>query len=332
MIGRRQFITLLAGAAATWPRAVRAQQADRIRRICVLMQLVESDPQGPRYVTAFMQGLKDSGWVDGRNLRLEYRWAGDSPDRARTYAAELVRLRPDVMLASGSMPVLALQRETRTIPIVFTQINDPVESGLVKSMARPGGNLTGFFPLEFSTTTKWLAMLREIAPGLIRVAVIMRPDPPPYTQVGMLRAIEASVRSLGLDLIVAEAQNAPEIERAVNTFAREANGALIVLPNPTTFRHRELIIALAAKHRLPAVYPYRYFVTEGGLMSYGTDLVEQYRQAGLYADRILRGAKPSDLPVQGPTKYETIVNLRTAKALGLTVPPGLLVAADEVIE
>jgi putative tryptophan/tyrosine transport system substrate-binding protein len=327
---RREFITLLGGAAAAWPLAARAQQADRVRRICVLMQLVESDPQGPRYATAFVQGLKDSGWVDGRNLQLEYRWAGDSPDRARTYAAELVRLKPDVMLAQGSMPVLALQRETRTIPIVFTQINDPVESGLVESMARPGGNLTGFFPLEFSAAAKWLAMLREIAPGLIRVAVIMRPDS--LTNRGMLRALEASVRSLGLGLIAAEAQNAPEIERAVNAFAREANGALIVLPNPTTFRHRELVIRLAAKHRLPAVYPYRYFVTEGGLMSYGTDLVEQYRQAGFYVDRILRGAKPADLPVQGPTKYETVLNLKTAKALGLTVPPGLLVAADEVIE
>jgi putative tryptophan/tyrosine transport system substrate-binding protein len=195
---RRAFISLLGGAAAAWPLAARAQQADRVRRICVLMQLVESDPQGPRYATAFVQGLKDSGWVDGRNLQLEYRWAGDSPDRARTYAAELVRLKPDVMLAQGSMPVLALQRETRTIPIVFTQINDPVESGLVESMARPGGNLTGFFPLEFSAAAKWLAMLREIAPGLIRVAVIMRPDS--LTNPGMLRALEASVRSLGLGL------------------------------------------------------------------------------------------------------------------------------------
>ena len=327
---RREFAAGVAGSAAAWPLAARAQRGERMRRIGVLLGISESDPEGQKYVSAFRQGLQELGWAHGRNVQIEYRWSGADPDRIRTYAAELVRLKPDVIFANSSLIVAPLQRETRTIPIVFTQINDPVESGFVASMARPGGNITGFTPFEFSATAKWLEMLKEIAPGVKRVAVILNPVQAP--QVGMLRAIEAVAPSLGLSLTAAGADGAAEIERAISAFAREPNGGLIVLPNPITIGHRKLIIDLAARHRLPAVYAYRYFVADGGLMSYGVNMADLFRRAAAYVDLILKGAKPADLPVQAPTKYELAINLKTAKALGPTVPPMLLVRADEVIE
>ena len=326
---RREFITLLGGAAA-WPYMARAQQPDRMRRIGVLMANAKSDPETQRYIKAFLQGLQELGWADGRNVQIAYRWGGANLDRIRTYAAELVGLKPDVILAQTALVVAPLQRETRTVPIVFLQIVDPVESGLVAGLARPGGNLTGFTSFEFSTATKWLEILKEIAPSVTRVATILNPVQSP--QVGILRAIETVARSVGVLLTAAGVSDAAEIERAVTDFARELNGGLIVVPNPVTIGHRELIIALAARHRLPAVYAYRYFVTDGGLISYGPHFVDQYQQAAGYVDRILKGEKPADLPVQAPTKYELVINLKAAKTLGLTVPPTLLARADEVIE
>jgi len=327
---RREFITLLGGAAVAWPLAARAQQPDRVRRIGVLMGYAESDPEGQRCIKAFLQGLQELGWAPGRNVQIEYRWGGADPDRIQTYATELVGSKPDVILAQTALVLVPLQQETHTIPIVFMQVIDPVESGFVASMARPTGNLTGFAPFEASVTTKWLEMLKEISPSVIQVAVILNPDQSP--NVVMLRAIEAVAPSLGVHLTVAGVHDAADIERAVNALMRESNGGLVVLPNPITINHRELIITLAAQHRLPAVYPYRYFVADGGLMSYGADIVDQYRRAAGYVDRILNGEKPADLPGQAPTKYELVINLTTAKALGLTVPPSLLTRADEVIE
>jgi putative ABC transport system substrate-binding protein len=326
---RRNFITLLGGVAA-WPLAARADQGERVRRVGVLIAFDESDPEAQRYIKAFLQGLQELGWAHGRNVEIEYRWGAANLDRIRTYAAELVRLKPDVILAQTALVVAPLQRETSTVPIVFMQIVDPVESGFVASLARPGGNLTGFTPFEFSTATKWLELLKEIAPGVTRVATILNPVQSP--QVKMLRAIETVAPSVGVLLTAAGVCDAAEIEPAIIAFAREPNGGLIVMPNPVTIGHRELIIALAARHRLPVVYAYRYFVADGGLISYGPHFVDQYRQAAGYVDRILKGEKPADLPVQAPTKYELAINLRTAKALGLEVPPMLLALADEVIE
>jgi putative tryptophan/tyrosine transport system substrate-binding protein len=326
---RRDFLGVL-GCAAAWPLAARAQQPERMRRIGALMGIAESDPEGQRYIEAFLQGLQDLGWTPGRNVQIEYRWGGSDPNRIQTNATELVGLKPDVILAQTALTLVPLQQETHTIPIVFMQVIHPVESGFVASMARPTGNLTGFAPFEASVTTKWLEMLKEISPGVIQVAVILNPDQSP--NVVMLRAIEAAAVSLGIRLTVAGVHDAANIEGAINAPMRESNGGLIVLPNPITINHRELIITLAAKHRLPAVYPFRFFVAAGGLMSYGADIVAQYRQAATYIDRILKGAKPADLPVQTPTKYELVINVTTAKALGLDVPPALLARADEVIE
>jgi putative tryptophan/tyrosine transport system substrate-binding protein len=326
---RRDFLGVL-GCAAAWPLAARAQQPERMRRIGALMGIAESDPEGQRYIEAFLQGLQDLGWTPGRNVQIEYRWGGSDPNRIQTNATELVGLKPDVILAQTALTLVPLQQETHTIPIVFMQVIDPVESGFVASMARPTGNLTGFAPFEASVTTKWLEMLKEISPGVIQVAVILNPDQSP--NVVMLRAIEAAAVSLGIRLTVAGVHDAANIEGAINAPMRESNGGLIVLPNPITINHRELIITLAAKHRLPAVYPFRFFVAAGGLMSYGADIVAQYRQAATYIDRILKGAKPADLSVQTPTKYELVINVTTAKALGLDVPPALLARADEVIE
>jgi putative tryptophan/tyrosine transport system substrate-binding protein len=308
----------------------RAQQGERVRRIGVLMAVAERDLEAQGYIEAFVQALHELGWAHGRNVQIEYRWGGGNLDRIRTYAAELVGLKPDVVLAQTALAVAPLQRETRTVPIVFMQLVDPAESGFVTSLARPGGNLTGFTPFEFSTATKWLEILKEIAPGVSRVATVFNPAQSP--QVKILRAIETVAPSFGVLLTAAGVSDAVEIERAVGAFAHESNGGLIVVPNPVTISHRELIIALAAQHRLPVVYAYRYFVADGGLVSYGPDFGDQYRQAGRYVDRILKGEKPADLPVQAPTKYELVINLKTAKALGLDVPPTLLGRADEVIE
>jgi len=326
---RRDFITLIGGVAAAWPLATRAQQS-AVRRIGVLMSTAESDPETQRYIRSFQQRLQDLGWVHGRNVQIEYRWGGASSDRIRTYASELVGLKPDVILAQTALVVAPLQRETSTVPIVFMQIVDPLESGFVASLARPSGNLTGFTPFELSTATKWLELLKELAPRVARVATIFNPVQSP--QLAQFRAIERVAPSVGVLVTRTGVSDPADIESAVRAFARGSNGGLIVVPNPVTITHRRLIIALADRYQLPAVYAYRYFVADGGLISYGPHFEDQYRQAAGYVDRILRGEKPGDLPVQAPTKYELVINLKTAKTLGLDVPPMLLARADEVIE
>jgi ABC-type uncharacterized transport system substrate-binding protein len=326
---RRAFITLLSGAV-TWPLATRAQQ-QAMRRIGVLLSTVESDPRGLEYITAFAQGLAELGWTVGRNVRIEYRWGAGDSNRFRRYAAELVALSPDVVLASGGTIVEAFQQASHTIPIVFVNTIDPVGGGYVESLARPGTNATGFASFEFSMSGKWLELLKEIAPGVKRVAVIRDASVPAGS--GGFAAIQTVAPSLGVELTPVGVRDSDEIERAITTFARASNGALIVVGPVSSVRpHYDLIIAVAARHRLPAVYPNRPFVISGGLMSYGNDPVDPYRRAAGYVDRILKGEKPADLPVQAPTKYELVINLKTAKALGLEVPPTLLARADEVIE
>jgi putative ABC transport system substrate-binding protein len=327
---RRDFITLLGGAAAAWPLAARAQQAGPVRRIGVLINLAADDPVGQVRITAFAQGLQEAGWTIGRNVRIDYRWGAGDADRVRQYAAELVALAPDVILAATSVSVAALQQATRTIPIVFVQVIDPVGAGFVASLARPGGNATGFTVFEYGISGKWLELLKEIAPRVTRAAVIR--DPTTASQIGQLGAIQSVAPSLGVELRPVEARDAGEIERAITAFARSGNGGLIVLSGARSLAHRALIITLAARHRLPAVYSERAFVTGGGLISYDPDRTDQYRRAAGYVDRILKGEKPADLPVQNPTKYDLVLNLKTAKALGLDVPPTLLARADEVIE
>jgi ABC-type uncharacterized transport system substrate-binding protein len=326
---RREFIILLGGAAAAWPRAARAQKTDRMRRVGVLQSINESDPEGQSRVAAFVQGLQKLGWTEGANLVIDYRW-GDTADRLRRYAAELVGLKPDVIWTSGALGLLPLKRQTATIPIVFTLIYDPVGSGFVESLAHPGGNITGFTLGEFSMGGKILEALKEVAPQVSRVAVMLNLDQSPH--VAMWRAIETVAPSFGVRLTAADAQDPAQIERAIEAFAREPNGGLIVLPGPITIVHRDLIIATAARHRVPAAYAFRFFATSGGLISYGVDPADQSRQAAAYVDRILKDAKPSDLPVQQPTKFELVINLKTAKAIGLNVPATVLARADEVIE
>jgi putative ABC transport system substrate-binding protein len=328
---RREFMTLLGGAAAAWPFAARAQQADRVRRIGALMSLAADDPQGQARLTAFLQGLQELGWTDGRNVRIDYRWAGADADRFRTSAVDLVALAPDVILANGSQSVAALLQTTRTVPIVFAIVIDPVGAGFVASLARPGGNTTGFTLFEYSLSGKWLELFKEIAPNLTRIAILR--DPAIAAGIGQFAAIQAMAPpSFGVELSPIDVRDAGEIERDIAAFARGSNGGLIVTASSAATIHRELIIMLAARHRLPAVYPFRNFVTSGGLISYGPDLNDQFRRAAGYIDRILKGEKAADLPVQAPTKYELAINLKTAKALGLTVPPSLLARADEVIE
>jgi putative ABC transport system substrate-binding protein len=323
---RREFITLLGGAAASWPLAARAQQPERMRRIGVLTGDAEDDP-GVK--AAFRDGLDRLGWPLDRDVRIDYRFAANNPDQYQPLARELVRLQPDVLLAYTTPVAAAFRRESRAIPIVFVNVSDPIGSGLVASLARPGGNLTGLLLYEEGITGKWLAMLKEIAPGLSRAALIANPKRTPYDY--FVRSAKSAAPALGIELAPAPVENAGDIERIIESFAGKPNGGLVVLPG-TPIEHRDLVIALAARHRLPAVYPFRFFVAAGGLMSYGTDFVDQSRQAAGYVDRILRGANAAELPVQAPTKYETVLNLKTAKALGLEVPPSLLVRADEVIE
>ena len=328
---RRDFISLLGGAAAAWPLIASAQQGERIRRIGVLVVLTEDDPDTKARLAGLQQGLERLGWSEGRNVRIDYRF-DPAGTQVQVLAKELVALQPDVVICQASPATSALQRETRTIPIVFVGVADPIGSGFVVSLAQPGGNITGFLLFEASITGKWLAMLRDIAPSLARAALVINPKTAVYYEF-YLRAAQAAASSLGIELVLAPIENAPaNIERAFEAFARAPNGGLMLLPDTNTIVHRDLIIRLAARHRLPAVYSDRLFVMAGGLMCYGTDRADQFRQAASYVDRILRGAKPADLPVQVPTKYETVINLKTAKALGLTVPPALLVAADEVIE
>ena len=329
-MNRRAFITLVGSAAAAWPLAARAQQGERMRRIGVLQTLAVDDRQTQANIAAFIQALQQLGWTDGRNVRIEYRWAGGNVDDIRKYALELVALAPDAILAGGGAGLPSLQQATRTVPIVFTQTPDPVGAGFVDSLARPGGNTTGFMALEYSMGAKWLELLKEIAPGVTRVAVIR--DAAISAGVGFFGAIQAVAPTFGVELTPVNVRDAGEIERAVTAFARSANGGLIVTGSALTYVHSELIIALAARHKLPAVYFNRGIVGRGGLISYGNDVIDQYRLAAGYVDRILKGERPADLPIQAPTKYELAINLKTAKALGFTVPQALLGRADEVIE
>jgi putative tryptophan/tyrosine transport system substrate-binding protein len=325
---RRDFISLLSGTAL-WPLAARAQQHEKMRRIGVLMNSAADDPDGQARLTGFLQGLQEFGWSAGRNVRIDFRWAKFDDDRRR-YAAELVALTPHVIMASTSVSVAFLQQASRTVPIVFAAVTDPVGQGFVASLARPGGNTTGFALYEYGIGSKWLELLKEIAPGVMRVAVLR--DPTVSYASGELGAIQAAAPSFRVEVSPLGARVASEIEPGIDAFARGSNGGLIVLGTTMTTANRDMIIRLAAEQRLPAVYPGRYYVTDGGLVSYGPDRIDLYRRAAGYVDRILKGEKPADLPVQVPTKYELVINLKTAKALGLEVPPSLLVRADEVIE
>jgi ABC-type uncharacterized transport system substrate-binding protein len=325
---RREFITLLGGAAAAWPLAARAQQAERMQRIGVLMNFAADDAEGQGRVAAFQQALQQLGWTDGRNVQIDYRWAAGDTGRFHRYAEELLALAPDVVLASATPSVQALQQATRTVPIVFANVGDPVAMGIVASLARPGGNATGFTPLEFGFAAKWLELLKEIAPRVTRVAVLRDLTIGP----AHLSAIQAVAPSFNAELSVVGVRDASEIERSVTAFARSSNGGMIVTPSTSALVHRELITTLAARYKLPAVYAFRYMVTAGGLISYGADSIDMYRRAAGYVDRILKGEKPADLPVQAPTKYDLVINLKTAKALGLEMPAAVLARADEVIE
>jgi putative ABC transport system substrate-binding protein len=326
---RREFIGLVGGATLAWPFAAPAQQPDRVRRIGVLMYLPADDAEGQARVAVFMQALKQLGWSEGRNLQIDTRWA--TADDIRRQAAELAALAPDVLLAgTGTPTVAALLQATRTVPIVFVTVIDPVGAGFVASLAQPGGNATGFTIYEYSMSGKWLELLKEIAPRVTRVAVLR--DPVVASGIGQFGAVQIVAPSLGVELSPVDMRDAGEIERAVAAFARGLNGGLIVTGSALGIVHRKLIATLAARHKLPAVYPGRYSVTAGGLVSYGPDLLDQFRRAAGYVDRILKGEKPADLPVQAPTKYELVINLKTAKALGIAVPSSVLARADEVIE
>jgi len=326
---RRHFITFLGGAAITWPLVARAQQSSAVRRIGVLMNYRADEPEGQARIRAFTQGLQKLGWSEGGNLRIETRWAGSDSELFRRYAVELVQSAPDVLLAGGSANVAALQQVTRSMPIVFANVIDPVGAGFVASLARPGGNTTGFTSFEYSLAGKWVELLKEIAPNVMRMAVLR--DPSFAAGIGQFAAIQSTAPSVGVDLSVIDPREAGEIERAIAAFANEPNGGLIVTLGAAA-RHFELITALAIRYRMPSVYGVRFYTAGGGLASYGPDASESFSRAAVYVDRILKGAKPADLPVQAPTKYELVVNRKTAKALGLTIPQTVLARADEVIE
>jgi len=328
---RREFIKVIAGSAAVaWPFAARAQQSERMRRIGMLMAYAEDDPETKARLVAFRQRLEKRGWSEGRNAHIEIRFAGNDSSKHEPLAKELVAAQPDVILAHTTRVAAALQRESRVIPMVFVNVSDPIGSGFITNLARPGENLTGVLQYEASVVGKWLAMLKEIAPRLERVAVVANPKTTPYDY--FFRAAEAIAPTLAIKLVPSPVATAADIEHAIESVAGAPNGGLLLPPDGTTIMHRDLVIALAARHKLPAVYAFDFFVAAGGLMSYATDQDEVFRLAASYIDRILRGDKPADLPVQAPTKFGTTVNVRTAKALGITIPPGLLVAADEVIE
>jgi ABC-type uncharacterized transport system substrate-binding protein len=330
MIGRREFITVLGGAAAGWPVAARAQQRERVRHIGILLPATADNTEFQARVGAFLQGLQQSGWSIGRNVRIDTRWATASTDEIRRHAAELAALAPDAIVAHGASSVGAMLQATRTVPIVFPTVGDPVAAGFVDSLARPGGNATGFMAFEYSLGGKWLELLKEIAPSVTRAAVFRDPTIPSGT--GMFGAIQSVAPALGIEATPVNLRDADEIRRVLSVFARSGNGGLIVTPSSLSFLHRDLIVGLAAQLKLPAVYFLRPFVAVGGLVSYGPDEIEQYRQTAGYVDRILKGEKPADLPVQAPTMHELVINLKTAKASGLDVPPTVLARADEVIE
>jgi putative tryptophan/tyrosine transport system substrate-binding protein len=329
---RREFLVYVGCAVAPQfrPIAARAQQGERVRRIGMLLQAAKGDAESELRVKAFLRGLEQYGWIDGRNLQLEIRWAGSNSDDIRRHAAELVALAPDVLVAAGSAPVGALQQSTRTVPIVFATVGDPVGAGFVESLARPGGNITGFAIFEYAIGAKWLELLKEISPQTARVAVLR--DPAVATGPGQFGAIQTAAPIFRMEISPVNVRDPSEIGQALTAFAQSPNGGLIVTGTPLAQINRDLIISLAARHKLPAVYFERFFVTDGGLISYGADFVDQYRRAGGYVHRILNGDKAADLPVQAPTKYELVINLKTAKALGLTVPPALLARADKLIE
>jgi putative tryptophan/tyrosine transport system substrate-binding protein len=328
---RREFISLLGGVAATWPLAADAQHGERMRRVGVLVAATSDDPEYETRMATFRQGLALLGWTDGRNVQIDTRWATTDAEQVRKQALELAAWAPDVILAaSGTTTVAPLLQATRTVPIVFTVVIDPVGAGFVANLARPGGNATGFLLFEYGLSGKWLERLKQIAPGLKRVAVLR--DPTIASGIGQFGAIQSAAPSLGLEAIPVNVREEGHIERDITTLARSPNGGIVVTSSPEASRHRHLIITLAARHGLPAIYPYRSFAVEGGLISYGPDMVDQYRRGAAYVDRILKGENPMDLPIQAPTKYELVINLRTAKALAFDIPPMLLAGADEVIE
>jgi putative ABC transport system substrate-binding protein len=326
---RREFITLLGGAAAAWPLAARAQQPERVRRIGVLMHTAADEPASQARLAAFLQGLQESGWVVGRNIRIDTRWSTGDIAQLNRDAAALVAISPDVILAGVGGTIPPLLQATRTVPIIFAQGIDPVGNNFVDSLARPGGNATGFIQFEYSLSGKWLELLKEVAPQVTRVGVLRERG---AAAIGQWAIIQAVAQSMGVELKPIELSNASDIERAVSAFARLPNSGLLVVVSAASLTHRDLIVALAARHQLPAAYSNRVFVSEGGLISYGPEIISQYRRAAGYVDRVLKGEKPADLPVQVPTKYELVINLQTARALGLTVPASLLARADEVIE
>jgi putative tryptophan/tyrosine transport system substrate-binding protein len=328
-VRRREFIALF-GGAAVWPLAARAQQSNRVRLVGVLLAMAPSDPEAQLRVKAFEAGLRELGWTEGRNLRLEYRWAPGDATLLHSQATELVGLAPDLILAT-STPVLAALRQGTSLPIVFVQVTDPVGGGFVPNLARPGGYLTGFTSFEFTIGSKWLEALKHVAPKVKRVALIFNPDTAPFAPM-FWQPVEDAAPSFDVEPIQMPVRDVSEIGHAIEVFVGDGNGGLMVLPDVSTTNHRDLIIALATQHRLPAVYPYRHFAASGGLMSYGSDLADVYRRAASYVDRILKGAVPGDLPVQAPVKFELVINLKTANALGLAVPPLWLGRADEVIE
>ena len=327
---RREFISLLGGAAA-WPLAARAQQADRIRRVGLLMNLSENDLEAQRLLTALKEGLAQLGWAIGRNLRIDYRWASGDIGRIRTFAKELVELSPDIIVGYGTPVIVALQQETRAIPILFLSVTDPLGQGLVASLAHPGGNITGFSIFEISMATKWIEALKQLAPGLKRVVTIYNPKTAPYFPL-YVRAIEQAAPSFAVEPNGHEVHDDAEIERAISAVAHEVGGGLIVMPDTFNMVHRRTTIELAARHRLPAIYPLPFFARDGGLIAYGPDEIDMFRRIAGYVDRILKGAKASDLPVQQPTAFHLVLNLKTAKGLGIEMPPTLLARADEVIE
>jgi putative ABC transport system substrate-binding protein len=331
LLKRREFVTLLGGAAASWPLAVRAQQPERVRRVVFLHPYAENDPEVLARIVAFRQGLEALGWIESRNIQVEHRYSAGDLGRIQAYTTELVRSAPDLITCSSTPIIAALKRTTDTIPIVFSVVNDPVGQGFVASLSRPGGNITGFTSIDFPLIGKWIDILKEIAPGVSRMALMFSPETSPY-YTAFLREFGAAPSSLAVKLSASPVHNEADIEAIITAFVREPAGGLIVAPDVFMNTRRRLIMALAERHRLPAIYSFRQFVTEGALISYGPDSADIVRRSASYVDRILKGEKPADLPVQAPTKYDLVINLKTAKALGLEVPPTLLARADEVIE